>query len=99
MIRIHHVAAGLLAATGLAGCIMLPPPMPYGPPPGFRGERPPPPPMPFDARRPPMPPWGVCDGQAEGARPALPGPRGDALSGTCERGASGELEFRSPGRR
>jgi len=99
MIRIHHLA-GVLAAASLSGCIMLPPPMPsYGPPPGFRGERPPPPPMSFDPRRPPMAPWDVCDGQAEGARPALPGPRADALSGTCERGASGALEFRAPGPR
>lgn len=38
--------------------------------------------------------WDVCDGQAEGARPLLPGPRADSLSGTCERGPGGALEFR-----
>ncbi|WPH13154.1 hypothetical protein [Variovorax paradoxus] len=92
MIRIHHHLAGVLAAAGLSGCIMLPPP-PYGPPPGwsrhagFRGEAPP---------MPPMAAWDVCDGQAEGARPVLPGPRADSLSGTCERGPGGALEFRPP---
>ena len=39
-----RLLAGVLAASGLTGCIMLPPPpMPYRPPPpGFRGEGPPP---------------------------------------------------------
>ena len=98
MIRIHHLA-GVLAAAGLSGCIMLPPPPPYGPPPGwsrhagFRGEAVP---RPLDGPRPPMAAWDVCDGQAEGARPVLPGPRADSLSGTCERGPGGALEFRPP---
>jgi len=95
--RIRHLAA-VLAATSLTGCIVLPPPMSYGPPPGFRGEGPPGPF--FGAGRPPppsMPAWDMCDGQAEGARPALPGPRADALTGTCERGPSGALEFRPSG--
>ncbi|MDP9928170.1 hypothetical protein [Variovorax paradoxus] len=93
MIRIHHHLAGVLAAAGLSGCIMLPPPPLHGPPPGwsrhagFRGEAPP---------MSPMAAWGVCDGQAEGARPVLPGPRADSLSGTCERGPGGALEFRPP---
>lgn len=95
MIRIHHLA-GVLAAAGLSGCIMLPPPPPYGPPPGwhagFRGEAP----RPLDGHRLPMSTWDVCDGQAEGARPVLPGPRADSLSGTCERGSGGALEFRPP---
>jgi len=90
MTRIHHHVAGLLAAAGLSGCIMLAPPPPHGPPPGwyagFRGEAPP---------GPPMAAWDVCAGQAEGVRPVLPGPRADSLSGTCERGPGGALEFRS----
>jgi len=84
MIRIHHHLAGLLAAAGLSGCIMLPPPPPHGPPPGW------------SRRVAPMAAWDVCDGQAEGARPVLPGPRADSLSGTCERGPGGVLEFRPP---
>ena len=95
MIRVHHLA-GMLAAAGLSGCIMLPPPPPYGPPPGwrtgFRAEAP----RPLDGHRPPTGAWDVCDGQAEGARPMLPGPRADSLSGTCERGPGGALEFRPP---
>ncbi|RUR70854.1 hypothetical protein EJP67_27735 [Variovorax guangxiensis] len=57
-----RLLAGVLAASGLAGCIMLPPPpMPYRPPPhGFRGEGPPPPMLFGDARRPP-PGWGACE--------------------------------------
>lgn len=83
-----------LATASLAGCIMLPPPMPYGPPPGFRGEG-----LPrhfFDTQRPPPPmaAWDMCDGQPEGAHPTLPGPRADAFMGTCERTPSGELQFR-----
>ncbi|QNK69130.1 hypothetical protein [Variovorax sp. PAMC26660] len=94
--RIRHLAS-LLAATSLTGCIIVPLPMPYGPPPGFRGEGPPGPS--FDGRRPPPPmaAWDMCEGQPEGARPAVPGPRADALTGTCERGPSGELAFRPSG--
>lgn len=79
----------MLAAISLTGCIVLPPPMPYGPPPGPS----------FDARRPPPPmaAWDTCDGRPEGARLTLPGSRADALAGTCERGPSGELEFRPSG--
>ncbi|MCR6477757.1 hypothetical protein NU688_16465 [Variovorax sp. ZS18.2.2] len=98
--RIHHLA-GVLAAAGLSGCIVLPPPMlpmPPRPPPMFRGG-PPPFPMSFEHRGPPMAPWDLCEGQPEGARPALPGPRADALSGSCERGTSGALEYRAPGPR
>jgi hypothetical protein len=94
--RIHHLA-GVLAAAGLSGCIMLPPPVPPRPPPAFRGG--PPFPMAFEHHSPPVARWDVCEGQPEGARPALPGPRADALSGTCERGASGALEYRGPGPR
>jgi hypothetical protein len=98
---IRYLAGGLaLATASLAGCIMLPPPMPYGPPPpGFRGEGPPR--SSFDAHRPPPPmaAWDMCDGQPEGARPALPGPRADAFTGTCERAPSGELQFRPSGPR
>jgi len=55
--------------------------------------------MAFEHRGPPMAPWDLCEGRPEGARPALPGPRADALSGSCERGASGALEYRAPGPR
>ncbi|RIX74190.1 hypothetical protein D3H34_27800 [Acidovorax cavernicola] len=61
MIRIHHLA-GVLAALGLSGCIVLPPPLfPPGPPPGFRGEGPPPPPR--------------CEARPGCVRPAFPEPR------------------------
>jgi hypothetical protein len=89
MIRFHHLA-GVLAAAGLSGCIMLPPPPPFGPPPGrvpypsFHGAAP----------LPPMASWNVCEGQPEGGQPALPGRHAEGLSGRCERGAGGELEFR-----
>lgn len=95
MIRFHHLA-GVLAAAGLSGCIMLPPPPPFGPPPGggpypgFHGAAP----MPPGGHAPPLASWNVCEGQLEGGRPAVPGRRADALSGSCERGAGGELEFR-----
>ncbi|MET3443194.1 hypothetical protein ABIC94_003983 [Variovorax paradoxus] len=99
MIRIHHLA-GVLAIAGLSGCIMLPPP-PYGPPPGrgphpgFHGEAPRPP----GGYGPSMAAWNMCEGQPEGARPVVPGRHADALSGSCERGPGGGLEFRpSPGR-
>ncbi|MDH6166524.1 hypothetical protein M2282_001671 [Variovorax boronicumulans] len=55
--------------------------------------------MAFEHRGPPMAHWDVCEGQTEGARPALPGPRADALSGTCERDALGVLQYRAPGPR
>ncbi|WP_216850745.1 hypothetical protein [Variovorax boronicumulans] len=55
MIRLHHLA-GVLAALGLSGCIVLPPPLyPPGPPPGFR-EGPPP----------------RCEAPSGCARPAFP---------------------------
>ncbi|MET3496734.1 hypothetical protein [Variovorax boronicumulans] len=98
MIRKTHLLAGVLAATGLSGCIVLPPPIFVGLPPGSSGG-PPPSAMPFEHRSPSMAAWDLCDGQAEGAHPSLPGPRADALSGTCERGDSGALEFRAPKRR
>ncbi|MEJ1167839.1 hypothetical protein [Variovorax sp. CCNWLW235] len=98
--RIHHLA-GVLAVAGLSGCVMLPPPPPFGPPPGrgaypgFRGEAP----LPPGAHGVPMATWNVCEGQAEGGRPVVPGRHADALSGSCERGAGGALELRpSPGR-
>jgi len=58
-----RLLAGVLAACGLTGCIMLPPPpMPYRPPPpGFRGEGPPPPLLFGDARHPPPPGWAACE--------------------------------------
>ncbi|WP_093023681.1 hypothetical protein [Variovorax sp. OV700] len=94
MIRFHHLS-GVLAAAVLSGCIMLPPPPPFDPPgrgpyPGFHGAVP----LPPGGHAAPMAAWNVCEGQPEGARPALPGRRADALSGSCERGAGGELEFR-----
>ena len=95
MIRFHHLA-GVLAAAGLSGCIMLPPPPPFGPPPGggphpgFHGAAL----MPPGGYAPPLASWNVCEGQPEGGRPVLPGRRADALSGSCERGAGSELEFR-----
>jgi hypothetical protein len=79
--------AGVLAATGLTGCIMLPPPpMPYRPPPpGFRGEGPPP--MFYGARRPPPPGWAACDAY-----------RG--VQGGCARGMPGEPDIQqAPGAR
>lgn len=95
-IRYAAGAGLLLAATALTtGCIVLPPPLFYGPPPRFPGDEAPP--MSLDARRPPMPRWDMCDGQPEGARPALPGPRADAIAGSCERTPSGALEFRPAG--
>ncbi|WP_198088237.1 hypothetical protein [Variovorax sp. E3] len=99
--KIRHAAGAglLLAATALtAGCIVLPPPVLFhNPPPRFPGDEAPP--MPPDARRPPMPRWNMCDGQLEGARPAVPGPRADAIAGSCERALSGALEFRPAGPR
>lgn len=82
-----RLLAGALAATSLAGCIVLPPPpMPYRPlPPGFRGDAPP---MPFSgARRPPAPGWEDCDGQRSG-------PGND-----CTRGAPGDPGAPVPGAR
>ncbi len=97
MIRFHHLA-GVLAAAGLSGCIMLPPPPPFGPSPGrgpypsFHGAAP----LPPGGYAPsPMASWNVCEGQPEGGQPVLPGRHADGLSGRCERGAGGELEFRS----
>jgi hypothetical protein len=92
MIKVHHLAV-LLSVGCLAGCIVLPPPMlpmyfhppAYGPVAAYDDEAPP---------LPPLPVWDICEGQAEGARPVLPGPRGDMLWGTCRRGPSGALEFR-----
>jgi hypothetical protein len=96
MIRFHHLA-GVLAAAGLSGCIMLAPPPPFGPPPGrglypgFQGAAP----LPPGAYAPsPMASWNVCEGQPEGGQPVLPGRHADGLMGRCERGAGGELEFR-----
>ncbi|QRF59170.1 hypothetical protein [Variovorax paradoxus] len=85
--------AGALALASLGGCIVLPPPVAYGPPP---------PPMaarmampgPMTARLAPPPAWDMCEGEPEGARPVPPGPRGDALAGRCERTPSGALEYR-----
>lgn len=65
MIKIHHVA-GLLAAAGLSGCIVLPPPpsaqMCFGPmtTAGWHGDTPPGPPPRFmpPPRRMPMQPDG-----------------------------------------
>ena len=97
-LRIKHLA-GALAVASLGGCIVLPPPMPYGPPPAFRGEGPPPP-MPLHMALPgamntrALPAWDMCEGEPEGARPVPPGPRGDALAGRCERTPSGALEYR-----
>jgi len=57
-----RLLAGVLAASGLTGCIMLPPPpMPYRPPPpGLRSEGPLP--MRFeDAQRPPPPERSACE--------------------------------------
>lgn len=57
-----RLLASVLAASGLTGCIMLPPPpMPYRPPPpGFRGEGPWP--MRFDnAQRPPPQERSACE--------------------------------------
>jgi hypothetical protein len=84
--------AAALAACSLAGCIVLPPPMPYRPPPpGFRGEAPP---MPYGpaggARRPPPPEWREgCD-----AQPGAPG-----LGNDCVRAAPGEPEAAPQGAR
>lgn len=96
MIRFHHLA-GVLAAAGLSGCVMLAPPPPFGPPPGrglypgFQGAAP----LPPGAYAPsPMASWNVCEGQPEGGQPVLPGRHADGLMGRCERGAGGELEFR-----
>lgn len=96
MIRFHHLA-GVLAAAGLSGCIMLAPPPPFGPPPGrglypgFQGAAP----LPPGGYAPsPMASWNVCEGQPEGGQPVLPGRHADGLMGRCERGAGGELEFR-----
>jgi len=71
-----RLLAGVLAACGLTGCIMLPPPpMPYRPlPPGFRGEGPPP--MFYGARRPPPPGWDACDGVRDGCARGMPGEPG-----------------------
>lgn len=98
MIKVHHLAS-LLSVGCLAGCIMLPPPMlpmyfhpqAYGPAAAYDDEDTPLSPL---SPAPPMPVWNICEGQAEGARPELPGPRGDTLWGTCRRGPSGALEFR-----
>ncbi|KIQ32788.1 hypothetical protein RT97_11295 [Variovorax paradoxus] len=91
--KILHLA-GVLAAAGLSGCIVLPPPMHPDASPVFHSG--PPSSRSFALCGPPMAQWDVCEGQPEGARPALPGPRADALSGTCERSASGALEYRGP---